>query len=879
MSHSTPRPDGDARPTAGDPCDGADAVLDQCLGDVAVLARDLCGTEAAALWLIAGDALHLGAEVGPGRRGMPVVPLRGGMLRRPVLLAADVEAEPGLAAPLLAGAPAGLRLCAGARIDAADGDALGLLCVLDPRPRDLSERQVDGLMRLARQAGAQIEARRALRMQGEEQRWQERILESAVDHAIMAMDRNGRVTRWNEGARRILGWSEEEMRGRRIDAIFTPEDCAAGRPEVEMRQALEEGSAPDERWHLRRSGERFWALGEMMPLRAEDGTPTGFLKILRDRTEQRRSETALRDSERRFEALSELAPAIIWQGRPDGGLSAVNDRWPAYSGQSAEEAVPFGWTAAVHPHDLPALLALWQDARSDGTLYEAEARLRRHDGTYRWFLIRAEPQRDANGTVVGWLGSNNDIHDRRRAEEALHKAEDQLRLAVEATGIGIFDYDLVANDLVWDDRVRALFGLPPGAPVGYDTFLDGVHAEDRARVHEAVERAVDPAGPGLFDVEYRTVGLVDGIERWVAALGQAIVERGRSVRFVGTVRDVTARRRAEDELRATEERYRLASRATNDAIWDWDFASNHVLWNEALQAAYGYRPEQIEPTGDWWIGHIHPCDRDRIDASIHAVIDGRGEHWNDEYRFLRADGSYADILDRGYVIRDARGRAVRMIGAMFDISPRKRAEERQQLLTSELQHRVKNTLALVQAIASQTFRNATDLDSTREAFAARLISLGRAHDILTQASWTAAPVADVVAGALGVHRDAGSPRIRVGGPDVPLAAKSSLSLALVLHELATNAAKYGALSNEAGHVEVHWHVIDETPQPRFCLIWSEHDGPPVVPPKRKGFGSRLIERSFAAETGGSVRLTYEPSGVRCRLEAPLGLMQDQPDAL
>ena len=219
-----------------------------------------------------------------------------------------------------------------------------------------------------------------------------------------------------------------------------------------------------------------------------------------------------------------------------------------------------------------------------------------------------------------------------------------------------------------------------------------------------------------------------------------------------------------------------------------------------------------------------------------------------------------------------------MIGAMLDITRRKQAEEHQRLLTGELQHRVKNTLALVQAIASQTFRNASDLGAAREAFAERLISLGRAHDILTQASWTQAPIAEVVEGALAVHRGSGASRIRSSGPDVALAAKPALALALALHELATNAAKYGALSNDSGTVDLRWNVVHEAGEPRFRLSWSEQGGPPILAqPSRRGFGSRLIERSFAAEVGGEVRLTYAPIGLVCRLEAPLASMQEAGD--
>lgn len=332
-------------------------------------------------------------------------------------------------------------------------------------------------------------------------------------------------------------------------------------------------------------------------------------------------------------------------------------------------------------------------------------------------------------------------------EAALHKVQDQLRLAVAATDLGIFDYDLITGDLVWDARVRALFGLPPEAPVTYDIFLARLHPDDCSFVDQAVQAALDPAGDGTYDVAYRAIGLTDGVERWIGAKGQAFFAQGRATRFIGTARDIS------------------------------------------------------------------------------------------------------DV---------------------------KRAEEHQRLLTGELQHRIKNTLAMVQAIANQTLRSAKDLDEAREAFAGRLISLGRAHDILTQVSWTTAPIGEVIEGALCVHRQTHVPRIRISGPNVLLAAKPALSLALALHELATNAAKYGALSNDSGTVDLRWRVVHEADEPRFCLTWSEQGGPPIVePPVRRGFGSRLIERSFAPESGGTVLLTYPPTGLICRIEAPLASMQEQ----
>ncbi|EIZ86817.1 PAS sensor protein [Methylobacterium sp. GXF4] len=969
---------------------------EQGFDDVAALAAEICGTPIAVVNFIGDGRQFFKAEVGLGVRETPLETsfCRQAILQSDFLYVPDATKDPRFEGnPLVTGAP-GLRFYAGALLKTEDGQPIGTVCVLDTQPRELTEPQLASLRRLARQTMAQLELRRAARVQQAERALQSQILESATDYAIIAMDRTGRITRWNTGAAQILGWREDEMLGELTHRFFTPEDRASKQPEIEMGIALERGSAPDERWHVRKNGTRFWASGEMMPLKAEDGEIQGFLKILRDRTQQQEDAASLHDSELRFRslvevspqvvwfgdaagnitycnaywydytglppgetgeaswmgvihpdyreptrtawlaaartgdayevefplrradgqyrwflsrarpvrdtdgtlrswigtsldiherkqaetrfaALTDLSPAIIWFGNPDGSLSYLNDRWYEYTGQTPEQALPLGWGEVIHPDDLPGLLEVWEDARTREVLYDTEARLRRVDGVYRWFLIRAEPLRDEAGKVIGWLGSNSDIHDRRHAEHALQKAQDQLRLAVEATSIGIFDYDLVTGDLGWDARVCALFGLPPDAPVSYDVFLAGLHPDDRSWVDEAVKAVLDPAGDGVYDIVYRTIGLQDGVERWVAAKGQTFFAQGKAVRFIGTVRDVTASRQAEQDLRETEERYRMASRATNDAIWDWNLASDHIRWNEAVQTLFGYAADEVGPSGAWWKSHIHPDDRERVKTSIYAVIDDSTEHWSDEYRFLRADGSYAYILDRGYVIRDAQGHAVRMIGAMLDITARKRAEEHQRLLTGELQHRVKNTLAMVQAIANQTLRNATSPQEAREAFQARLIALGKAHDILTQASWTAAPIAEVIEGALSVHRQDAA-RIRISGPNVLLAAKPALSLALALHELATNAAKYGALSNESGIVELRWHVIHDDTAPRFCLTWSEQGGPPILSqPARRGFGSRLIERSFAAEVGGEVKLTYAPTGVVCRLEATLAAMQEQ----
>ncbi len=202
-----------------------------------------------------------------------------------------------------------------------------------------------------------------------------------------------------------------------------------------------------------------------------------------------------------------------------------------------------------------------------------------------------------------------------------------------------------------------------------------------------------------------------------------------------------------------------------------------------------------------------------------------------------------------------------------DVTDHVRAEEHALLMNDELKHRIKNTLATVSAIASQSLRGRVEVSALTK-FHARVAAFGKAHDILTDAHMNAASVHDVVEGALAPHR-MGDGRFSLSGPPIVLASKQALSLALAVHELATNAIKYGALSSEKGHVDVSWRVEREDGGSVFCFTWQEADGPLVGKPLKKSFGSQLIERVLAADFGGKVKVAYEPKGVICQFTAPM----------
>lgn len=215
-----------------------------------------------------------------------------------------------------------------------------------------------------------------------------------------------------------------------------------------------------------------------------------------------------------------------------------------------------------------------------------------------------------------------------------------------------------------------------------------------------------------------------------------------------------------------------------------------------------------------------------------------------------------------------RGRDGLILIAIEDVTERKRFDEHREVLVGELNHRIKNVMATVQAIASQTLSSATSIEDARSTFGSRLIALGKSHDLLTRENWAGADLRNIVSDTVEPH-SAGSKRFRIEGPHLWLAPSAALSIAMALHELATNAAKYGALTTEDGQVDIIWQLVGDGKDRRLSLRWMESGGPPVIPPTRKGFGSRMVQRVLAAELGGKVGVAYETSGVVCTIDAPM----------
>jgi two-component sensor histidine kinase len=435
---------------------------------------------------------------------------------------------------------------------------------------------------------------------------------------------------------------------------------------------------------------------------------------------------------------------------------------------------------------------------------------------------------------------------------------------------GWFACDAAGGLSDWNAAGGQFLGQPRrGAKLA--TVMQGLEDETLAlrfagAVRDATFCEFVAARPGGADewIEVRGLPLADGM----AFLLRDVTERERSERML---------RRKERRLSAANESLKLAHQAARAATWEWRHGEP-MRWMDiaAARALVGLPAELAddEAIGDWK-SFVLADDLPAVGEALRRLRDDDATEF--EYRVSGVGGRRWLRSSAAVVERRPDGGAARVAGVTLDITPHKRAEaklqreiqerlraeQRQQLLIHELNHRVKNMLATVQSVARQSLGRAKDGDGGPLAdFEDRLMALAWTHDVLTNERWAGASLTMILSRTLAPHAAAG--RLDLAGPDLRVSPKMALALAMGAHELATNAVKYGALSGAEGRVGVTWQVADG----RLALEWRESGGPAVTAPSRRGFGSRLLERGLAHELGGAVRLTFEAGGVVCRIEAP-----------
>jgi PAS domain S-box-containing protein len=322
---------------------------------------------------------------------------------------------------------------------------------------------------------------------------------------------------------------------------------------------------------------------------------------------------------------------------------------------------------------------------------------------------------------------------------------------------------------------------------------------------------------------------------------------------------------AAQDLFPAEARLDSALQAGRLGYWELDGARR--LTSSAMHDRNFGLPGPESLTYTTFMAALHPDDRMRCERALDAAL-STGEPIDTDIRVHWPDGSTHWLRIGGQRITDEPGRSPRVVGITFDITDRKDIEQRQKLLMDELNHRVRNTLAIVMAIANQTLRHSSSATQFRSDFEARVTALSAAHNLLTASNWEGASLRDIAESVLKPYSNPARVRCKLDGEGIRVGPKYAVSLLMAFHELATNAAKYGALANDTGCIEVRWSLTQPPRAPALAIQWREIGGPPVKPRRRRGFGSRLID-GLSAETSGNVDLKFEREGVTCTIEVPL----------
>lgn len=459
--------------------------------------------------------------------------------------------------------------------------------------------------------------------------------------------------------------------------------------------------------------------------------------------------------------------------------------------------------------------------------------------------------------------------------DELVRAE-QNRDALVAAGLGEWRWETATGQVSLSRRAGQILGYPPGRSVTWAAMRAQVEEEDAERWRAKVVEANARRAPCEFETRFRRGS--DGQAVTVALRGQPIFSAdGLMTGMVGVVQDVTTRVAARRALADREERLRVATSIAALGIFEWHVFEDRATWeNERMYAIFGRTPEDgaLGKSG-FFAQALHPDDGAAFRGAImRALRDDTILHASGRIR-RHCDGAWRIIEMAGRFERDAPQRPPRrLIGVVADVTDRCHAQERQTLLIRELHHRVKNTLATVQAIVGSTARTASSIDTFYEAFVGRIKSLSHTHSVLTEDTWQTANLHDLLVNELRPYAETESDgrledRITLDGPTVDLASEIAVPIGMAIHELTTNAAKHGALSNRTGRVSVVWEVQPGGEAGILVFEWRESEGPAVSSPSRQGFGSRLLQRVLTTQVQADVRSDYAPEGFRLVMRAPL----------
>lgn len=698
--------------------------------------------------------------------------------------------------------------------------------------------------------------------------------------AVVRKTLEGIVVSWNEAAEHLFGYSEKEIIGQTIHLLIPP-DRQQEEDDILAEVAAGHVITNFKTVRLHKDGLQLHVIVTMVPSRDETGAISGGTKIARAATAGKLVEERFLESGAKFQATFENAAVGMAHVAPGGSWLLVNKCLCEITGCSEEELLTKKFQDITHPEDLPPNLEQMQRVL-DGEIdnFTMEKRYLRKDGSIVWVKLTAGCVRNARGAVDYFISVVEDISKQKQAEELLRRQADLLDQSHDA----ILMWKPGGTITYWNRGAERLYGWPPEEAIGRNCH-DLLRTSAPAPMSE-IEVLIEQDGCWFGElmhttrdgrkvvVESRHVRVCYGKESYALETNRDITARKEAE--AALLESEPARRQAQEALRQSEARLRALIDTAADAIIVIDEAGLIQSVNPACNRIFGYAPDELsgknvsvlmtEPDRSAHDGHLSDYLRTGI-----AKIIGIGR----EVKHLRKDGS---VFDADLIVSEWQAGGKRYFtGIIRDITERKRHEEKIQLLLREVNHRAKNMLSVVQAVARRTV--ATSAEDFIERFEDRIRSLAASQDLLVRNEWIGADLDELIRSQLEHFKDLIGTRIELSGPPLLVNASAAQTLGMALHELATNAGKYGALAEEGGRVAIEWsRGPGKSADDAFAMSWREHGGKPVSAPSSQGFGSTVLGFVVRDSLDAKVELEFEYWGLSWRLECPAANVSEAPGA-
>jgi len=696
-----------------------------------------------------------------------------------------------------------------------------------------------------------------------------RGLLEALPAAVYMTDAAGHITYYNAAALDLWGFRPKLGEAKFCGSwkLYQPDGTPLPHDQCQMAMALRERRPVRgaEAVAERPDGTRVPFIPFPTPLFDASGTLVGGVNMLVDISERKQAETMLaeRNTQLALAGMVGLVGTFVYDIA--SGRMQVSAGYATIHGlpEDTLDTTRADWRARVHRDDLPRLDAHFERAVAHrSSEHYSEYRIVRSNSEERWIESRSRIYYGRDGTARRIVGANIDLTERKKTEAVLRESESRLEDALAAGQVMAFEWNARTRNSQRSDSAAMI--IDHGTATAAQ-FLSRVHHDDR----EAFKAAIRGLRPGTasYTQKFRFC-CANGCEVWLEETGKAeFDEAGRLLRVKGLTRNISDRKRAEDALAERNMQLSLAGKAALVGSYSYGVDSDLMHVSEGYAALHGLAEGTVVTTRSEWRSRAHPEDCERVLERRKDAFRKRIGEYPIEYRILRADGSLRWIESRSLILYNKYGNPKRVVGVNIDVTERKRIEDRQRILVAELDHRVKNLLSTISAVAAHTMDASSSMQQFVAALDGRIRSMALTHELLSGHRWQGIPLAELLRRELAPY--ATRSNTDLGGPDVLLSADAGQTIAMVVHELTTNAAKYGALSRREGHVLVRWYwPRNKAMAEELTIDWQEVGGPVVSGDGKSSYGSSVITDLVPYELGGTANLNFAEQGVRCRLTVP-----------